>query len=346
MARRSFHIVARALSGASPLLADTTITTISAKRSLPPLLPSCWRHFGVDALPSNIVLADDNLLREEIEEDAPHQVAPVDAMAKDSASEEVKGRAVYQRSGLAPGAAALQIPVVAFTDYDVADLLPQPPPSVVLDARVFGAPLRLDVLQTVVKWQLACQRQGTSSSKRIGGIRGSGKKMRPQKGTGQARAGHKRPPQWRGGAKAHGPITGGRDWEYKLNKRERRLGLATALSQKLAEGNLSVMDRASASTHHTAGLSTRLCIFDWNDALFVVESTHGDRGVCGEGSSFPEATGNRHFIKAAKNIPAVQVLPTAAANVYDVLRHKKLILTLGAVRELEDRLGAFVRRDC
>lgn len=87
---------------------------------------------------------------------------------------------------------------------------------------------------------MACRRRGTASSKRIGEVRGSGKKMRPQKGGGTARAGHKRPPHWRGGARAHGPKP--RDWSYKLNKKERQLGLCVALSAKAAEGNLHVVD--------------------------------------------------------------------------------------------------------
>lgn len=325
-------------------------TTIYVKHSFQPLLGSPWRHFGVVALAPNIVLADDNILSEKMEEDAPHQLAPPDAMLASAVRKPRGWRTVYQRPGLASGAAALQIPVVTFTEdaqlHNGATLLPPPLDSVLLDARVFGAPLRLDVLQTVIKWQLACQRQGTSSSKRIGGIRGSGKKMRPQKGTGQARAGHKRAPHWRGGAKAHGPITGGRDWSYKLNKRERRLGLATALSQKLAEGNLGVIDRAIASTHHTADLDAKLCALDWVDVLFVVEGTLGGVGAGVEESMISEATAHRLFIKAVKNLPAVQVLSTAGANVYDVLRHKKVVLTLGAVKELEARLGAPLRLDC
>jgi hypothetical protein len=168
-------------------------------------------------MPANLKLEDEELLGEEPELQNPHQLAPVDDFSRSSIERTRSGppRAVFERPGLAPGDAQLTVPVVAFAEYPFEDDLndeaaaddnaatatpppPPPPPSVSLDDRVFGLPLRLDVLQTVVKWQLACRRRGTGSSKRIGSISGSGKKMRPQKGTGQARAGHKRPPHWRG----------------------------------------------------------------------------------------------------------------------------------------------------
>lgn len=306
--------------------------------------------FSSAALPSNLTLEDEDLLDEPLENDMPHQRAPLDYESADL----VRGmpQAVFQRPGLAIGDAALEVPVVPFAEetmggddagdgssIDAPPPPPPPPPTVTLDARVFGLPLRLDVLQTVVKWQLACRRAGTGSSKRIGAVSGSGKKMRPQKGTGQARAGHKRPPHWRGGAKAHGPVTGGRDWSYKLNKRERRLGLATALSQKLMEGNLSIVDEASASSHRTAALAKKLEGQGLSDALFIVGSDkNGGKG------SIIDPEGFRRFSIAANNLPLVHVLPSIGANVYDLLRREKVVLTLGAVSDLQQRLTTPIRR--
>ena len=149
-------------------------------------------------------------------------------------------------------------------------------------------------------------------------------------------------------------MTGGRDWSYKLNKRERRLGLATALSQKLAEGNLAVVDEASCSTLRTAPLSARLEARGWSDALFVVGTSAegGDDGGeelgAGAAAAAPpisDKAGFGLFCVAAKNLPSVHVLPSIGANVYDLLRREKVVVTLGAVEQLTARLTAPVRRN-
>lgn len=132
----------------------------------------------------------------------PTKVASVDA----TDDRRAVGRAVFQRAGC--GAGKLTVDLVPFATFPSAAAAPQQPPppaQLELNARVFGQPLRLDVLQTVVKWQLAIRRAGTASTKTIHEVSGSGKKMRPQKGGGTSRCGHKRPPHWRGGAVAHGP---------------------------------------------------------------------------------------------------------------------------------------------
>ncbi|KAM3571256.1 hypothetical protein VYU27_006713 [Nannochloropsis oceanica] len=109
-----------------------------------------------------------------------------------------------------------------------------------LDARVFGVPVRKDIIHRVVTWQRAKKRLGLASTKRVGDIRGSTKKLRPQKGSGRARAGKKHAAQFRGGMKAHGPVQ--RDFSFKLNKKVRALGVRMALSAKAREGGRRGMD--------------------------------------------------------------------------------------------------------
>ena len=165
-------------------------------------------------------------------------------------------------------------------------------------------------------------------------VSGSGKKVRPQKGGGTARAGHSRPPQWRGGAVAHGPKP--RDWSYKLNKKERRLGLCVALSSKVAEGNLVVVDGIAQATGRTADLAAKLSSRGWADATVILPA--------GEDTTTGAEDSSDLFLQAAANMPRVNVLPQLGANVYDLLKREKVVLTKAAVRQLEARLLAPVRR--
>eukprot|EP00249_Psilotum_nudum_P007341 c20490_g1_i1 orf=483-1160(-) len=119
----------------------------------------------------------------------------------------------------------------------------------VLAGDVFDVPIRRDIVHRVVCWQLAKRRQGTHSTKTISEVRGTGKKPHPQKGTGSARHGTLRGPQFRHGATMHGPKP--RSYEYKLPKKVRRLGLKVALSARLAEGKLALFDNVKPPTHKT-----------------------------------------------------------------------------------------------
>jgi hypothetical protein len=180
----------------------------------------CPAHLS--SLPSNLKLADPDLLNAKPKPS--HQVVSPDPPRS---VRDRNAAFVFQRPGVLNQ--QIQVPVLSFAASassekaaaaDTDPATPPPPPELLtLNPRVFGLPLRLDILQTVVKWQLACRRSGTGSTKRIGDVRGSGRKLRPQKGGGRARVGHSRPPQFKGGAKAHGPPTGGRDWSYTINKK-------------------------------------------------------------------------------------------------------------------------------
>jgi len=184
---------------------------------------------------------------------------------------------------------------------------------------VFGLPIRRDILTRVVNWQLAKRRAGTHKTKGISEIRGSTKKPYKQKGTGRARQGSLRSPQFRGGARIFGPVV--RSHAFELQKKVRRLGLKIALSAKQDEGKLVVIDTAHIDGAKTKALRVRLAALGWDSVLII------------DGSVVEE-----NFARAARNLPRVDVLPQQGANVYDILRRDTLVLTREAVRHLEARL--------
>ena len=184
---------------------------------------------------------------------------------------------------------------------------------------VFGLPVRRDILARVVNWQLAKRRAGTHKTKGISEISGTTKKPYKQKGTGRARQGSLRSPQFRGGAVIFGPVV--RSHEFDLQKKVRRLGLKTALSAKQAEGKLVVIDAATVSEAKTKALRGKLDALGW-DSVLIIDGAAVDEG----------------FARAARNLPKVDVLPTQGANVYDILRRDTLVLTRDAVQALEARL--------
>ncbi len=183
---------------------------------------------------------------------------------------------------------------------------------------VFGLPVRGDILARVVNWQLAKRRAGTHKTKGISDISGTTKKPYKQKGTGRARQGSLRSPQFRGGAVIFGPVV--RSHEFGLQKKVRKLGLKTALSAKQAEGKLVVIDAASVAEAKTKALRSQFATLGWELVLII-------DGAVDEG-----------FAKAARNLPKVDVLPSVGANVYDILRRDTLVLTRAAVEQLEARL--------
>jgi large subunit ribosomal protein L4 len=184
---------------------------------------------------------------------------------------------------------------------------------------VFGLPVRRDILARVVNWQLAKRRAGTHKAKGISDVSGTTKKPYKQKGTGRARQGSLRSPQYRGGAVIFGPVV--RSHEFDLQKKVRRLGLKTALSAKQAEGKLVVIDAARIDEAKTKLLRARLDALGW-DSVLIIDGSTVDQG----------------FARAARNLPKVDVLPQQGANVYDILRRDTLVLTRDAAQQLEARL--------
>jgi large subunit ribosomal protein L4 len=184
---------------------------------------------------------------------------------------------------------------------------------------VFGLPVRGDILARVVNWQLAKRRAGTHKTKGISDISGTTKKPYKQKGTGRARQGSLRSPQFRGGAVIFGPVV--RSHEFGLQKKVRKLGLKTALSAKQAEGKLIIIDAATVAEPKTKALRAQFEALGWESVLII------DGAVV-----------DASFAKAARNLPKVDVLPQQGANVYDILRRDTLVLTRNAVEQLEARL--------
>lgn len=190
--------------------------------------------------------------------------------------------------------------------------------SIDVNDAVFAVEPRQDVLARVIHWQLAKRRAGTHKTKGISEISGTGKKPYKQKGTGSARQGSLRSPQFRGGARIFGPVV--RDHGYSLNKKIRRLGLRMALSAKAASGDLLILDNAP-SLDKTKQVVEKLATLELTNSLFILHNTN-----------------DNSFAQAAANVKNVDVLPSIGANVYSIMKRKKLVLTQEAVKELEARL--------
>lgn len=184
---------------------------------------------------------------------------------------------------------------------------------------VFGLEPRRDILARMVNWQRAKKRAGTHSTKQIWAVSGTTKKPFAQKGTGRARQGSLRSPQFRGGAVIFGPLP--RDHAHDMPKKVRQLALRMALSSKQKDGKLLVLDEAKLTEHKTKGLVAKLSRMGLSSVLFI------------DGANLDE-----NFAKAARNIPHVDVLPEQGANVYDILRRDVLVLTKNAVEQLQERL--------
>ena len=191
--------------------------------------------------------------------------------------------------------------------------------SVSLNDDVFGLEPRADILQRMVRWQLAKRRQGTHDTKGRSEIARTGKKMYRQKGTGNARHSTAKAPQFRGGGVAHGPTP--RSHDHELPKKVRRLALKHALSSKAKSGDLIVLD-AMAGDGKTS----------------VLVKSFGQMGVA-NALMVGGAQVDENFGRAARNIPNIDVLPVQGINVYDILRRDKLVLSREAVDALQERLA-------
>ena len=190
--------------------------------------------------------------------------------------------------------------------------------TVVLADEIFGLEPRADILQRMVRWQLAKRQAGTHKSKTRGEIRMTSKKAHKQKGTGQARHGNKAAPQFRGGGKAFGPVV--RSHAHDLPKKVRALALKHALSGKARGEKLLVLSEVSASEPKTKALAERFRSLGLTNALII------------DGAAIED-----NFRLAARNIPGIDVLPVQGINVYDILRRDTLVLTKAAVEALTER---------
>ena len=185
---------------------------------------------------------------------------------------------------------------------------------------VFGVEPRADILHRVVTWQRAKSRAGTHAVKSVSDVAGSGKKAFKQKKTGNARQGERYNVHMRGGGVVHGPVV--RDHSIDLPKKIRSLGLKMALSSKIKDGSLVVIDSEKLASAKTNAFAKQLKKLDIASALFV-GATELDE----------------NFKKSAANIANIDALPTIGLNVLDILKHDKLVLTADAVKAVEARLA-------
>jgi large subunit ribosomal protein L4 len=191
--------------------------------------------------------------------------------------------------------------------------------SIELADEIFGLEPRQDLIFRMIRWQLAKRRAGTHAVKNRADIARTGKKMYKQKGTGGARHGSRRVPQFIGGGRAFGPVV--RSHEHDLPKKVRVLALKHALSAKAKDGAIIVWENADLSEPKTKILKAGFDKTGLSSALII------DGGE-------PQT----NFALAARNLPKIDVLPVQGVNVYDILRRDKLVLTRAAIDALEARL--------
>lgn len=210
---------------------------------------------------------------------------------------------------------------------DIVNLEGQKVGDIELDDAVFGVEVKTHLMWETVRSQLASRRAGTHSTLRRDEVRGGGKKPYRQKGTGRARQGSSRAPQFVGGGKVFTPKP--RDYSYQLPRKARRAALRSVLSLRVQEGRVVILDSLELPEIKTKRVAGVLKALNLKSAL-VVEN--GD---------------NVAFSKSLRNIPTASFLVPEGLNVFDVLNHESLVMTVGTARALAERLapGAMVTTD-
>ena len=189
-----------------------------------------------------------------------------------------------------------------------------------LSDEVFGAPLNKALIYSAVKCYMANQRAGTSATKTRGDVRGSGKKLWKQKGTGRARIASLRSPLWKGGGNVHGPQP--RDWSYTIPKKMRRGAIRSVLSERLREGGLVIVDSFELPSHKTKELTNTLDALGLNGRTLVVDSTKAN-----------------NLALSSRNLRDVTLISPSDVNVYNLLTHEQVALTSEAAAQLDKQLS-------
>lgn len=190
--------------------------------------------------------------------------------------------------------------------------------NIELAPEVFEVEVRPEILQLVVRAQLAAKRAGTHATKNRALITGGGRKPWRQKGTGRARAGSSRSPLWRGGATTFGPQP--RSYEFKVNKKVRKLAMKMALSSRLSEDKLMVVKSIDLPEVKTKAMAKVKQDLGLGKALIVVKEA------------------DKNLALSARNIPGIKVVEADKLNVYDVLLHSELVMLEGAAVDVQERL--------
>lgn len=202
---------------------------------------------------------------------------------------------------------------------DIFDLSNTSVGSLELADEVFAAPVNEDLLYEAVRHHLASARRGTAKTKTRHEVSGSGKKLWRQKGTGRARVGSIRSPLWRHGGTVHGPQP--KDYGYKLPKKMILGALRSALSAKLRDGELKVVQAFSLADHKTKTMSGALAALEARKTVLLVDSSD-----------------NRNLQLGARNLPGVKLVATKDVNVYDLLGHERVLVSEAAARKLSEAL--------
>ena len=193
--------------------------------------------------------------------------------------------------------------------------------EVQLSDAVFGVPFNEPLIHAAVRNFMANARQGTSATKTRGDVSGAGRKLWKQKGTGRARIASLRSPLWKGGGNVHGPQP--RDWSYNLPKKMRQGALRSALSERVREGNVLVVDSWTLEKPKTKEFSASLGSLGLEGKTLIVDSYD-----------------NRNLMLSARNLRQAKVINSFGLNIYDLLYHDHLVLSRAAAQELEQLLGA------
>ncbi len=189
---------------------------------------------------------------------------------------------------------------------------------------VFGVELNEPLIHAAVRNYLANARQGTVKTKTRGNVRGGGKKPWRQKGTGRARVASIRSPLWRGGGRTHGPQP--KDWSYKMPKKMRRGALRSALSERMREGNIIVIDDIVISSPKTKEFVGML------DSLGLVENKKRPRTL------FVDQLDNENLILSSRNVQRTKIVNSYGVNVYDLVLHERIVMSKKAAEELNELL--------
>ncbi len=192
--------------------------------------------------------------------------------------------------------------------------------NVELDTNVFGVKILPDLIHQYIRYQNAKSRQGSHKTKTRSEVNGRSKKPFSQKGTGNARQGSNKPPNFRGGAVSMGPQN--RDHSFNLNKKEKKLALKSALSTKLVEEKVVIIDTFEIKSFKTKELHTDLKEFDYKSALFI----HSGGGI------------DKNFKLASANIPKVSILNQKGINVKDLITFDKIFIEQKSIDEITKRL--------
>jgi large subunit ribosomal protein L4 len=201
---------------------------------------------------------------------------------------------------------------------DVVNTSAEKVAEIEVNDNLFGVEVDTGILHEVVCMQRANRRRGTASTKTRGEVCGGGAKPWRQKGTGRARAGTNNSPIWRGGGTTFGPKP--RDYSYSMPKKVRRLALRMALSARMSEGNVVILDQFAMDAPKTKDFVNVMKNFDFDQCLIVTE----------------EGAGNLQL--SARNAVGYKTLPVAGLNVYDILKYPKLMVIQSSLEQLETRL--------